>query len=127
MLIVTMIQEKIQKLSFKKFTFMDEGQKIRFKIHNQGYIHVQDTGQMISYVPKKVTLHKANREFIRELGHSVISEEFQNFQLIKPEHFVFKSADGKYNLDGLLYKPAHFDPHNEYSLIMSVYGSPDPK
>ncbi|MBS3818360.1 S9 family peptidase [bacterium] len=77
--------------------------------------------------PKKITLHTANGEFIRELGHSVVSEEFQNFQLIKPEHFVFKSAEGNYNLDGLLYKPAHFDPHNEYPLILSVYGGPGSK
>lgn len=77
--------------------------------------------------PRRVTLHRADGKIIRELGKSTISQEFKDFNLIKPEHFLFKSADGKYDLDGMLYKPAHFDENKTYPLIMSVYGGPGAK
>jgi dipeptidyl-peptidase-4 len=47
--------------------------------------------------------------------------------LIKPEHFVFKSGDGKFDLDGLLYKPANFDKNKKYPLYYSVYCGPSTK
>jgi len=77
--------------------------------------------------PRRLTLYHADGKKIRELGNSIISKEFKDFKLIKPEHFVFKSADEKYNLDGILYKPAHFDKTKKYPLIMSVYGGPGAK
>jgi dipeptidyl-peptidase-4 len=77
--------------------------------------------------PRRLTLHRPDGTLIRELGKSVLTEEFQSLKLIKPEHFTFKSADGKYDLDGILYKPAHFDEKETYPLIMSVYGGPGAK
>jgi dipeptidyl-peptidase-4 len=77
--------------------------------------------------PRRVTLHHADGRLIRELGHSTLSQEFKELQLIEPEHFTFKSADGKYDLDGILFKPAHFDKNKQYPLIMSVYGGPGAK
>ncbi len=77
--------------------------------------------------PQRVTLHKSDGTFIRELGKTTISQEFKDLKLIEPEHFTFKSADGKYDLDGILYKPAHFDKNEQYPLIMSVYGGPGAK
>ena len=77
--------------------------------------------------PRRVTLHHADGKLIRELGNTVISKEFKDLKLIKPEHFLFKSADGKYDLDGMLFKPAHFDKNKKYSMIMSVYGGPGAK
>jgi len=77
--------------------------------------------------PRKVTLHHASGKIIRELGSTSISREFKDLKLISPEHFVFKSADGKYDLDGILFKPAHFDKTKHYPLILSVYGGPGAK
>ncbi len=77
--------------------------------------------------PRRVTLHHAGGKLIRELGNTVISKEFKDLKLIKPEHFLFKSADGKYDLDGMLYKPAYFDKNKKYPMIMSVYGGPGAK
>ena len=54
-------------------------------------------------------------------------ESLPDLKLIKPEHFLFKSADGQYDLDGLLYFPAHFDPADKYPLILSIYGGPGSK
>ncbi|MEA3421543.1 MAG: hypothetical protein U9Q97_07705 [Acidobacteriota bacterium] len=49
--------------------------------------------------PRRLILCHADGKKIRELGKSIISKEFKDFKLIKPEHFVFKSADEKYDLD----------------------------
>lgn len=77
--------------------------------------------------PNRVTLHRMDGSLIRELGRSEISQEFQFFKLIDPELFTFPSADGRHTLDGVLYRPAQFDPERVYPLILSVYGGPGSK
>ena len=53
--------------------------------------------------------------------------EDTDLKLIEPEHLLFKSADGKEDLDGIVYKPADFDENKKYPLILSVYGGPGSK
>jgi len=77
--------------------------------------------------PLRISLYTADGEKVRELGHSVITKEFKELDLIEPEQFVFESADGKYKLDGILFKPAHFNEEEKYPLIMSIYGGPGAK
>lgn len=77
--------------------------------------------------PPRMTLHKADGSFIKTLGESVVTSKFKDLKLIKPEHFSFKSADGRYDLDGHVYFPAHFDNNKTYPLILSVYGGPGSK
>ncbi len=57
----------------------------------------------------------------------MVTQEFKDLTLIKPELFKFKSADNQHELDGILFKPAHFDKNKKYPLIMSVYGGPGAK
>lgn len=73
---------------------------------------------------RRFTLHRADGTRIRDLGESILTQQFKDLKLIEPEHFTFKSADGKHDLDGILYFPAHFDAKAKYPLIMSVYGGP---
>jgi dipeptidyl-peptidase-4 len=77
--------------------------------------------------PAKTTLYQADGKELKVLSPGTPSKEFLDLKLIKPEHFLFKSADGKYDLDGLLYFPAHFDPNDKYPLILSIYGGPGSK
>ncbi|MBN2246725.1 MAG: DPP IV N-terminal domain-containing protein, partial [Candidatus Aminicenantes bacterium] len=77
--------------------------------------------------PTRITLHRGDGTLVRELGSSTVSEELQGFDLIKPEHFTFRSADNKYDLDAILYKPAHFNENEKYPLILSIYGGPGAK
>ena len=77
--------------------------------------------------PLRTTLFQADGRQIKVLRPGNPSKEFLDLKLIKPAHFLFKSADGKYDLDGLLYFPAHFDPNDKYPLILSVYGGPGSK
>ena len=77
--------------------------------------------------PAKTTLFGADGKAVKVLSETVLPKEFLDYGLIKPEHFLFKSADGKYDLDGILYFPAHFDPNEKYPLILSIYGGPGSK
>ncbi len=77
--------------------------------------------------PQKATLYAADGKEVRVIGRSVPSPDLAGLMLVKPERLTFKSADGKHELDGLLYFPAHFDPNEKYPLILSVYGGPGSK
>ncbi len=44
--------------------------------------------------------------------------------LVPPELFTFKADDGTTDLQGILHKPAHFDPGRKYPLVINVYGGP---
>ncbi len=44
--------------------------------------------------------------------------------LSPPELFTFKANDGVTDLQGILFKPAHFDPDRKYPLVINVYGGP---
>jgi dipeptidyl-peptidase-4 len=77
--------------------------------------------------PTKSTLFQADGKVVRVLSESTPTKEFVDLKLIKPEHFLFKSADGQYDLDGVVYFPAHFDPNEKYPVILSIYGGPGSK
>ncbi|MFC1726207.1 prolyl oligopeptidase family serine peptidase, partial [candidate division KSB1 bacterium] len=74
--------------------------------------------------PAESNLYRGDGKLIKELGKSVITDELKNLKLVKPEHFTFKSADGKDDIDAILYKPADFDPNKKYPVIYGVYGGP---
>jgi len=77
--------------------------------------------------PPEFTIYKGDGTLVKQLGKSVITDELKQLNLIEPEHFTFKSADGKYDLDGILYKPANFDKNKKYPVIYSVYCGPSTK
>jgi dipeptidyl-peptidase-4 len=77
--------------------------------------------------PTTFRLYKGDGSFLQELGKTVIKEEFNALDLTPPEHFVFKSGDGKYDLDGILFKPAGFDEQKKYPVIYTVYMGPATK
>jgi dipeptidyl-peptidase-4 len=77
--------------------------------------------------PQRVALKRADGQELGVLGQAVPLPEFDQLGLIKPEHFTFKSSDGLYDLDALLYFPAGFDPGKKYPLILSIYGGPGSK
>ncbi|RKY88902.1 S9 family peptidase, partial [candidate division KSB1 bacterium] len=74
-------------------------------------------------VPRTVTLYQADGTKLREIGKAT-KEKYDSLHLIKPELISFKAADGKTDLNGIIYKPADFNPEKAYPLICSVYGGP---
>lgn len=91
-----------------------------------GWDYYTDTFQSFDQ-PSKTTLYKIDGQSVRVLNETKLTPEFLDLKLIKPEHLMFKSADGQYDLDGILYFPAHFDPNEKYPLILSIYGGPGSK
>jgi dipeptidyl-peptidase 4 len=77
--------------------------------------------------PPSFRLYKGDGTFIREMGRTMLKPEYQALNLSLPEHFVFKSSDGKYDLDGILFKPADFDGLKKYPVIYTVYMGPGTK
>lgn len=77
--------------------------------------------------PKTVCLYRSDGKFLRQPGKTIVSKEFKDLKLIKPEHLLFKSADKREIFDGIVYKPADFDEDKKYPLILSVYGGPASK
>jgi dipeptidyl-peptidase-4 len=77
--------------------------------------------------PTKAVLCQADGKEVKVIGKAVPGKEFEDLKLLKPEHFLFKSSDGKYDLDAVLYFPAHFNPQEKYPVILSIYGGPGSK
>jgi len=77
--------------------------------------------------PARTVLCRADGGEPKVIGKAVPSQELLDQKLLKPEHFLFKSADGRYDLDALLYFPAHFNPKEKYPVILSIYGGPGSK
>ncbi|GAI41759.1 unnamed protein product, partial [marine sediment metagenome] len=114
---------KLDGTKFTKITKASGTHSANFSPGEQYYTHTFSSFEK----PRKVTLHRADGTLLREIGKSIINQEFKDLKLQKPEHILFKSADGKYDLDGIVYKPANFDKTKKYPLIMSVYGGPGAK
>ena len=91
-----------------------------------GFRHYVDSFSSFD-TPTKVTLCSADGKELKAIGQSVPSKEFEGYALLKPEHFTFKSSDAKYDLDALLYFPAHVDPTQKYPVVLSIYGGPGSK
>jgi dipeptidyl aminopeptidase/acylaminoacyl peptidase len=41
-----------------------------------------------------------------------------------PEVFTAKGRDGKTDIWGVIYRPAHFDPHQKYPVVEDIYAGP---
>lgn len=114
---------KLDGTGFTKLTKEPGGHSVSISPGAKYYVDSFSSFQ----TPRRVSLHHADGRKIKDLGNSVITQDFKDLKLIEPEMFTFKSADGKFDLDGILFKPAHFDKNEKYPLIMSVYGGPGAK
>jgi len=114
------------KLDGTGFTKMTKEPGMHMVSLAPGFSYYTDTFSNFDQ-PMKSTLRQADGKAVKVIGQAVAGKEFQALKLIKPEHFLFKSADGKYDLDGLVYFPAHFNPKEKYPVLLSVYGGPGSK
>ncbi len=55
---------------------------------------------------------------------SDFSKQLDNFKYGTQEVVKYKSGDGKFDLEGILFKPAGFDPTKTYPMILTVHGGP---
>lgn len=52
------------------------------------------------------------------------SGQLEKFEVGTQEIVKYKSSDGKFDLEGILFKPANFDEKKKYPLILTVHGGP---
>lgn len=74
-------------------------------------------------VPPITRLVDDNGKVIETFGQSDLNA-FKSHGFQPGETFTYKSADGKFNCYGVLYKPANFDPNKKYPMLVSVYAGP---
>jgi dipeptidyl-peptidase-4 len=74
-------------------------------------------------VPPTTALFNDRGEEVAVLATSDVTKS-QELGLAAPELFTFKADDATTDLQGILHKPAHFDPSRKYPLVISVYGGP---
>jgi dipeptidyl-peptidase 4 len=73
--------------------------------------------------PPTTALFNDRGEEVLELARAT-SEQTQELGLVPPELFSFLADDGQTVMQGILHKPARFDPSRTYPLVVSVYGGP---
>jgi dipeptidyl-peptidase-4 len=73
--------------------------------------------------PPFTNLLDTEGKVVAELATSDLTR-FEELGLKKVEMFTFTGADGKTQLHGMLHKPSHFDPSEEYPVLVSVYAGP---
>jgi dipeptidyl-peptidase-4 len=76
--------------------------------------------------PRSVTLRSTDGKVVRPLASTNV-DRVTELGLFQPELLSFPGADGSTVLNGVLFKPADFDPSKKYPVIVSVYGGPHSK
>ncbi len=84
--------------------------------------HFVDTADALD-IPPSVRLIDSQGKVVTTLATSDLAE-FKQIGGQMAERISFKSADGKYDLYGRLYKPSNFDPAKKYPVLVSVYNGP---
>lgn len=77
-----------------------------------------------SNTPLRVTLNTSNGKTIKVLeDNEELNQRLAGFAFSPKEFFQFETVDGTL-LNGYLLKPADFDEHKQYPVLMYVYGGP---
>ena len=65
-----------------------------------------------------------NEIFINNKPFTNFSKQLAEYNPGSQEVVSYKSRDGKFNIEGILFKPNNFDPAKKYPLILTVHGGP---
>ncbi len=76
--------------------------------------------------PPTVTMREIDGRAVRPMATSDPTQ-LKALGLAPPELMTFRGADGTTPIQGLLFRPADFDPATRYPVIVSVYGGPHTK
>jgi len=76
----------------------------------------------LSYVSESA--NTLNEIFINNKPFTNFSKQLAKYNPGSQEVVSYKSRDGKFNIEGILFKPNNFDPAKKYPLILTVHGGP---
>lgn len=82
---------------------------------------------MLTYMsmatPPTYSLRRGNRTLATLEDNRALADKIESMNLAKPEFFKFTTGDGV-ELNGIMVKPADFDPSKKYPVIMYQYSGP---
>jgi dipeptidyl aminopeptidase/acylaminoacyl peptidase len=90
------------------FSFTENGRQIAFTAPSPTSLSEVFISTMTSFAPRKLTS---------------ITEQIANFNLASREVVSWQSKDGA-TIEGILIKPANFDPSKKYPLLCVIHGGP---
>jgi dipeptidyl-peptidase 4 len=108
--------KNFQRLSFGDFNF-------RKVVPSPDYNYFTLTYSNLG-TPAAVCIIDNKGKVIRELG-SAKDENFEAFEINKPEYLTVKSADGKFDLPMTIIYPENMESGKKYPVLVSIYGGPD--
>ena len=82
-----------------------------------------DTWSRIDLAPTMALYRTEDNKQLMELEHTDIGK-LVAAGWHAPESFVAKGRDGKTDIWGVIYRPAHFDEHKKYPVIEDIYAGP---
>ncbi len=82
-----------------------------------------DTWSRIDMAPTMALFRTEDNKELMELEHTDISK-LVAAGWHPPEVFTAKGRDGKTDIWGVIYRPAHFDEHKKYPVIEDIYAGP---
>ena len=65
-----------------------------------------------------------NEIFVNNKKLTDFSKQLEQFNPGTQEVVTYKSSDGKYNIEGILFKPVNFNPAKRHPLLLTVHGGP---
>ncbi|HKI78116.1 MAG TPA: S9 family peptidase [Ignavibacteriaceae bacterium] len=65
-----------------------------------------------------------NEIFVNNIKLTNFSSQLKKFNTGSQEVITYRSSDGKYDIDGILFKPTDFNKNKKYPLILTVHGGP---
>ncbi|OVE78631.1 hypothetical protein BVY01_04880, partial [bacterium I07] len=98
--------------------------KLTAKPLNHGNASVSSDGKWLTVQYENVATPPSTALYTTDGKQAAVLARGPDVKNDRSELFTFKSADGKWDLYGILHKPADFDPDKKYPLIVSVYGGP---
>ncbi len=104
--------------NFRNLTPEDGSHSVKF---NDDFTMFFDEFSSVSG-PANVKLYTADGTFVRTIAPN-IQDELRHFKLSTPEFVRVPIADGVI-LNGLMIKPADFDPQKKYPVLVHVYSGP---
>jgi dipeptidyl aminopeptidase/acylaminoacyl peptidase len=84
-------------------------------------ISLSDNGDLCYDSQSSNTL---NEIFVNSKKLTDFSQQLSQYNPGTQEAVSYKSRDGKYKIEGILFKPDNFDPTKKYSLIVTPHGGP---
>ena len=125
-------KDKSRDPYFKHFYSVDfDGQNLKLLTPENGNHNITFSPKMNYFidnfsqpnVPNVAVLRKMNGDLIETLEKADISR-LQASGWKAPEPIKVKSADGKYDLYGLMFTPTNLDPNKKYPIINYIYPGP---